>query len=104
MNPKNLNMRQLTDLLGLDRATIYRWIQQGVFPKPTKKHGSSMWSFDKCLAAVAENNLRIRPKLQQIILAALADDVRNSEWFHDIEATIFKNTLSHPETKTSSII
>ena len=60
MNDRLLNMQQLSELLGRDRATIYRWIERDVFPAPKKKGGASLWNLQACLDAIAENHLHVR--------------------------------------------
>ena len=36
----------------INAATLYRWIRQGVLPKPVKIGGSSRWLLSECQAAL----------------------------------------------------
>ncbi|TRC57198.1 helix-turn-helix domain-containing protein, partial [Mannheimia haemolytica] len=40
-----LNVKDVCEMLQLNRSTIYRQIKQGIFPKPTKIGKSSRWKF-----------------------------------------------------------
>ncbi|HDL5578991.1 TPA: helix-turn-helix domain-containing protein [Mannheimia haemolytica] len=40
-----LNVKDVCEMLQLNRSTIYRHIKQGIFPKPTKIGKSSRWKF-----------------------------------------------------------
>jgi prophage regulatory protein len=34
-----LTISDITDLLWVDKSTVYRWVREGTFPRPTIKHG-----------------------------------------------------------------
>lgn len=37
--------KQTAELLGVHRATLYRWLERGLFPQPTMKAGRTVrWS------------------------------------------------------------
>lgn len=36
MQEKLLTYKEVTDICGLARSTIYKWVQNGKFPKPVK--------------------------------------------------------------------
>ncbi len=35
---------EICRLIGISRATLYRWIQKGFFPKATKLEGRALWN------------------------------------------------------------
>lgn len=41
---KYLTIHDLEQILAVSRRTIYYWVEQGTFPKPTKIGGSNRWS------------------------------------------------------------
>lgn len=40
-----LSVRDVCEMLQLNRSTIYRQVKQGIFPQPTKIGKSSRWKF-----------------------------------------------------------
>ncbi|AHG75647.1 hypothetical protein X808_11240 [Mannheimia varigena USDA-ARS-USMARC-1296] len=40
-----LSVRDVCEMLQLNRSTIYRQVKQGIFPQPTKIGRSSRWKF-----------------------------------------------------------
>lgn len=38
-----VRVRQLTKLLGVDKATVYRWIEKDILPAPIKIGTTSAW-------------------------------------------------------------
>lgn len=43
--PQALTAPQVAAMLGIDRSSLYRWLDRGIFPKPNIKHGRTVrWS------------------------------------------------------------
>ena len=51
---RRYNTRDIEDLTGKHRTTIWRWVQRGRFPKPQYINGQRSWS-EEAIAEWQEN-------------------------------------------------
>jgi predicted DNA-binding transcriptional regulator AlpA len=56
--PPTLNLNQVQAVTQRSRATIYRWIQTGVLPKPDKSSGHARWVTEEIERIAQEGNDR----------------------------------------------
>lgn len=57
---KLINMRQLTDKLGVDRSTIYRYIQQRKLPPASeRRNNTALWNEAAVEASIKNHRLRV---------------------------------------------
>jgi predicted DNA-binding transcriptional regulator AlpA len=66
--PRLLNINQLTVLLELDRATVYRWVARGYLPQPQKKGGASLWNLEECINQLTANRRRVSIRVSFAVL------------------------------------
>jgi predicted DNA-binding transcriptional regulator AlpA len=57
MSARLLNVNQVATLLQVHRTTVYRWIKDGLFPRPVKNWGFPLWDYDEVMKAVREDKL-----------------------------------------------
>ena len=59
MNEKFLTIKEVVDLVGFKKSTIYKFIKEGKFPEPVKIGISSRWklsSIQKWMETLASRN------------------------------------------------
>jgi excisionase family DNA binding protein len=49
MDVSYLRMKEVIVLMRISKSTVYSWIQQGIFPKPTKIGRVSLWNKEEVL-------------------------------------------------------
>lgn len=55
--PELWTIKQVCGLLKVHKATIYRWMKRGDFPKPAvKKYGTHRWNADDVKKVVASDS------------------------------------------------
>jgi predicted DNA-binding transcriptional regulator AlpA len=57
-----LNAEEVRDLLGFSESKLYRMVETGKFPKPTKRYGRRMWSKDQIRRLPKAAKLRYGPR------------------------------------------
>ena len=97
-----LNFKQVTERYGVNRATIFRWIQDNKFPQPERNEsGNLLWSeevlnaFDKRRDAAADFLQHDEDTQKRI---AEAEAKQDFGWDNDIELMhkILKDVLKLP--------
>ncbi len=57
--PRLLNRKQVMDLVGVSaRSTIYKWMDEGRLPQPTKRWGHPRWDSEEVNRAIRGENDR----------------------------------------------
>lgn len=53
--PERLTIYQLAQLLGVSTSTVYRWMYEGIIPRPQKDGHRIYWNAEQMIAWRAEN-------------------------------------------------
>ncbi len=56
-----LTIRQLTTKLGVDRATVYRWIKAGILPPASeRRNNTAFWNSAAVDSSLRRHNVKLR--------------------------------------------